>query len=116
VAFPCQIFSQIDDFALDISGQILRIKHEANFFEKCPTLIFRCLAPPIILALTTIKTYRGGDIMAILFIGVGLLIGIQVWFEQTGMSDEWADYQEQFHSKETREERKFVYEMFIDIE
>lgn len=42
--------------------------------------------------------------MGILFIGIGLLIGIYVWIERTKTFHEWADYQERLHFEREQEE------------
>ena len=68
------------------------------------------------LSLEEIKTCKGGELMGILFIGLGLFIGIQVWAERAGRFNAWADYQEQFQFKKEQEDRKLMYEMFIGIE
>jgi hypothetical protein len=44
--------------------------------------------------------------MSIVFIGIGLLIGIYVfWFEQTEIFHEWANYREHLRLKQEQEER-----------
>ena len=42
--------------------------------------------------------------MGILFIGIGLLIGIHVWIERTETFHEWANYQEQLRFEREQEE------------
>ena len=52
--------------------------------------------------------------MGILFIGVGLLIGIYVfWFERTETFHEWADYQEQLRFKQEQEKRNLMNERYL---
>jgi hypothetical protein len=46
--------------------------------------------------------------MSILFIGIGLLIGIHVWIERAETFHEWADYQEQICFKQKQEERILI--------
>ena len=51
--------------------------------------------------------------MGILFIGIGLLIGIFVWIERTETFHEWADYREQIRFKREQEKRSLINERYF---
>jgi len=57
-----------------------------------------------------IETHEGGDIMGILFIGIGLLVGMRMWIEHTETFHEWADRCEHLRFTRKQEERKLAHE------
>jgi hypothetical protein len=56
---------------------------------------------------------KGGYIMGILLIGIGLLIGIHIWIERSETFHEWADYQEQLRFKQEQEKRSLMNERYF---
>ena len=51
--------------------------------------------------------------MGILFIGIGLLIGILVWIRRTETYHDWVDYREQLRFKQEQEKRNLINETYF---
>ena len=45
--------------------------------------------------------------MGILFIGIGLVVGIYVWIEPSEMSREWANCRERLHFEQEQKKREW---------